>query len=195
MRRPLELAFLAFTCCVAVASGACGGKIAPSDESVARTEFPSPASSVTSSPDPLPPTSGSGTLPPSTPSSATYTAYAWAGGLDHVEIFKTDVAANTCVQLHLTSPQKPSPSGAFSSLKTPDTWVVANADRTNDASSCKPGGRRDGLPAVDGKGVISWSGELHVLPCTLNVHAALVFEKLQIAEQLDADAVPVQGCM
>lgn len=190
--RPVELAFLTITSAVVAA---CGGKIAPFSEGTGSTADPAPASSVTSSPEPLPPTSGSAGLPPSKPSSATYTAYAWGGGLDHVGIFKTDLAANTCVHVHLTSPHMPAPDRAFANLKAPDTWVVANADRTNDASSCKPSARRDGMQALDGKGVISWSGELGVLPCTLSIHADLVFEKLKVTELLDADGVPVDGCL
>ena len=134
MQRTITLAAL-FVCSVP----ACGGKIAPSPDDTGTTFDPGPSSSVTSSPTPLPPPSGPippPSLPPK-PSAGMYTAYAWAGGLDHVEIFRADFAANTCVHLHLASPTQPSASGAYAGLKTPATWSVTSGDRTNDASTCK----------------------------------------------------------
>ena len=134
-------------------------------------------------------------LPPK-PAAGTYTAHAWAGGLDHLAVFKADFTANTCVHLRLASPQQPSASGALAGLKAPATWSVTGGDRTSDASTCKANAPRpDGIPAVDGKGLVTWDSGTNVLPCTLSIHAAVFFEKLKLTEQLDADEIPVDGCM
>lgn len=178
---------------------ACGGKIAPSTDDTGGTTEPGPPSSVTPSPTQLPPPSSDPLPPPSLPpkpSAGTYTAHAWAGGLDHLEIFKADFAANTCVHLRLASPQPPGSSGAFLGLKTPATWSVTGGDRTNDATTCKAtAARPDAVPAIDGKGLITWDSGTSVLPCSLSIHAALIFDKSKVSEQLDADGIPVDGCM
>ena len=123
--------------------------------------------------------------------------YAWAGGLDHVEILKADFAANTCVHLYLASPEKPRSNVAFAELYTPDTWAVTSGERTNDAANCTAQApRTDGIPAVGGKGFITLEGfGPNSLPCRVNVHASVTFENLEVAERLDAEGLSVYGCM
>ncbi len=195
MRQSITLAAL-FLSSIAVA---CGGKVGSSIDDTGSSGDPSPSPTPTSSPAPLPPPpSGPGPTPtplPPKPSAGTYPAYAWGGGLDHVEIFKADFAANSCVHLHLASPGQPSSTGAFAGLKTPATWTVTTGDRSNDAANCKAlAPRPAGILAVDGKGLITWDSNPNPLPCTLNIHASIIFDKLKVAEQLDADNLAVDGC-
>jgi hypothetical protein len=195
MRRALPFLFLLVV--------SCGGKIAPSssDETIGSdgpTPDPAPIGGPTPSPSlpPSPTPAPTGTLPPK-PENATYTAYAWAGGLDHIDIFKADFTKDICVHMHLTSPGDTTPSGAFASIITPADWSVRIGDRSKGASNCKQQTPRKPSPATAGKGTISWApvASPQYFPCKLDVHAALLFDDSKAAEQLDADGVAVQGCL
>ena len=178
---------------------ACGGKIAPSTDDTGGTSVPGPSSAVGSSPEPLPPPS-SAPIPPSRPpppSAAGYSVYAWAGDLDHVEILKADTAANTCVHLFLSSPEKPRSNVTFAELYTPDTWAVTRGERTNSAVNCvAQAPRAEATPATGGKGFITLEGfGPNSLPCRVNIHASVFFENIKVTERLDADNLPVTGCL
>ena len=184
---------------ILVLATSCGGKIAPSTDDTGGTSDRAPSPGVGSSPEPLPPPS-SAPIPPSLPpkpSTAGYTVHAWGGGLDHVEIFKVDFAANTCVHLELASPERPMSNGAFAELVTPDKWAVISAERTNDANSCRPqAARLAGAPAIGSKGFITLdSFGSNGLPCRVDIHATVNFQNVTGAERLDADGLRVDGCI
>lgn len=185
---------------VLVLATACGGKIAPSTDDTGGISDPGPPSGVTSSPEPLPPPASGplpGSSPPPKPSTAGYTVHAWGGGLDHVEIFKVDSVANTCVHLELASPERTTTNGAFAELYTPDKWAVLSGERTNDASSCRAlAARPAGAPAIGSRGFITLdSFGTNGLPCRVNIHAIVNFQNVKVAERLDADGLSVDGCI
>lgn len=179
----------------------CGGRVASLSEQTEGDTAAGPAPTATSGQTPPRPGSGPTKVPPPdlpppppTPS-AVYTAHAWPGGLDHIEIFKADFGRDTCVHVHLASPGAADPGAPFGHIATPADWSVKSADRSKGASTCKPQQPRSPLPAADGKGSITWvapSGTL--FPCSLDVHMALIFKDTKGAEQLDADSVPVDNC-
>jgi hypothetical protein len=176
--------------------GSCGGRTETFSQGPgSSTTAPGPTSgppggavpTSTSSPgDPGPPTKA----PP--PDSQFYTAYVWAGGLDHLEIYKADYASNTCTSVSLTSPET---SSGRLGITAPAGWAVSHATRDKGASSCGPNGSRSGSAARTGKGVITWvevPGQIY--PCKLDVLAVLLFDGKQEAEPLEANGIPVNGC-
>ncbi len=174
---------------------ACGGKVStvpdPTDTPAATTTGtarpPRGGSSPTSQPDPVP------QPPPPLPEKAEYSAQAWLGGLDHLEVTKADYATNTCTRVFLTNPAS---SKQFPNVSAPSDWAVTNAVRTSGVKGCAAGSpTKDGVPATDGKGTLAWKEDPGVyLPCNLSVHAVLLFATTPTQVTFDADDVAVKGC-
>lgn len=124
-----------------------------------------------------------------------YSAEAWYGGLDHVLIHKADWDRNVCLTIHLASPHQP-----IAGLSTPDGWGLASASISNNAGDCA-GGTSTGDPVVSTQtvtGAISFGyGDGGYMPCTVNVHATLVFTSgpswVYPNELMNADGVLVAG--
>lgn len=195
MRRPL-LGLVAVAAC-GWAWAACGGKVigegttsssGTSGSPTATITFPSPGNDT-----PPPTTAGPTPTKPPPPDPGGYSAQAWRGGLDHIDVFKADFATDTCVHFHLATPAS-SPGGQFSGIKTPSSWAVLNADRTPGASLCSREKRSNSLEyATEGKGFVTWpptGGK--VFPCWLDVDVTLVFPDGTI-EVMTRDAVNVIG--
>jgi hypothetical protein len=180
----------------------CGGRVATSDGSSGAssssssgsspaptaTAVPPPTVGPAPNPTPVPP-------PPPTPDGK-YSAHAWPGGLDHIDIYKASFVTDTCVHVHLTSPGNPQPGDPFGSISAPSGWAVRNADRSPGASTCGENTPGPAEPADAGKGFVSWieppGGTL--FPCTLDLQVALVFKGSPGIEQMEAKNVSVDGC-
>lgn len=149
--------------------------------------FPSPGNDA-----PPPPTAGpTPTKPP--PDSGDYSAQAWPGGLDHIDIFKADFATDTCFRIHLATPVD-TVAPQFRMVATPAGWGVTIADRSAGAGLCSRDKRGSvQAQATIGQGFVSWpptGGK--VFPCWLDVKMALAFPDGTTAT-MERSAVDVIG--
>lgn len=177
---------------------ACGGKVVTDGSSSGASGTGAPTSTITfpspGNDTPPSPTSGPSPGRPPSPDGARYTAQAWPGGLDHVEIFKADVARDLCVHLHLAYTNAEPGTGRFPGMKVPPGWSVQSADKSRGARSCGFGERKGETTAArDVSGSVSWpatSGRL--FPCWLDVDATLAFPD-GTTETMASYAVDVVG--
>jgi hypothetical protein len=165
-------------------SGSSGASGSPSP--TATITFPSPGNET-----PPPPTAGpTPSKPP--PDGGVYTAQAWPGGLDHIDVFKADLATDTCVHIHLVTPA--GPAGPLANISTPSGWAVTIADRSAGASSCSRDKRSNVVVQATGaKGFVSWpptGGK--VFPCWLDLNIGLAFPD-GTSETMTRSAVDVIG--
>jgi len=134
-------------------------------------------------------------LPQPDAGSDQYSAQAWSGGLDHILIYKADWTRNVCLTIHLAAPHQP-----IAGFSTPDGWGLASASISNNAANCA-GGTSTGDPVVSTQtvtgSVVFGMGDGGYMPCSLNVHATLVFTSgpswVYPNELMNADGVVVGG--
>jgi hypothetical protein len=187
-----------------IALAGCGGRISTVDDGSQGTN-PSPTTTPAPTGNrPPPPTvgGGGGTVPtdpteptkppPPTTGKVVYTAYAWPGGLDHLEIAKADFSQNRCTRVFLTNPGS---SSELADIYAPSQWGVQSAQRSPLVEGCVAG--KPGKPvsfAYDGSGKIYFKEDPGTyLPCTVSIHTGLLFKDAPEKEALDADGVKVEG--
>ena len=74
--------------------------------------------------------------------------------------------------------------------------TFAYTDRSKGAANCKQQAPRKPIPAVAGKGSITWvpvAGQL--FPCKLDMKVGLAFDDTKATEMMESAGIPVQGCM
>ncbi|XXX72204.1 hypothetical protein WMF30_31610 [Sorangium sp. So ce134] len=128
-----------------------------------------------------------------------YAATYWAGGLDHLVVYKAEPETDQCVTLYADAPHESAPEG-FDVATLPDTWVVTRIERTSGAAGCVPGESKPAAEAVRATGAIgSLSMDLSggtSMPCTLDVDITATFPTEPAAALLRATGVAVNnGCL
>ncbi|XXX72213.1 hypothetical protein WMF30_31655 [Sorangium sp. So ce134] len=125
-----------------------------------------------------------------------YTATYWAGGLDHLVVYKAEPEADRCVALYADAPADSAPKG-FDVATLPDTWVVTRIERTSGAAGCAPGTSR---PAGEAERATGALGSLSMdlsggtsVPCTLDVDITAAFPAEPATAHLRATGVAVDG--
>ena len=130
-----------------------------------------------------------------------YSAYYWAGGLDHLIVRKADPDAGHCVMIFADAPMQNSPGYDFNA---PDTWGVSHAIITDQAADCaaEPGQMMgQAVDAIGGTGTLGWTVAPGMYaPCELDVDATITFNNAPAwvppSVILDAAGVSVEGaCM
>ncbi|WP_437565570.1 hypothetical protein [Sorangium sp. So ce542] len=127
-----------------------------------------------------------------------YAATYWAGGLDHLVVYKAEPATDACVTLYADAPAESAPEG-FDVATLPDTWVVTRIERTGGAAGCAPGASKPAGEAVLATGAVgSLSMDLSggtSMPCTLDVDITATFPTEPATALLRATGVAVSdGC-
>ncbi|MCC6551431.1 MAG: hypothetical protein IT372_00230 [Polyangiaceae bacterium] len=130
-----------------------------------------------------------------------YSAAFWAGGLDHIILFKAEPVEDRCVMLFADWPSQNAPGF---DVTLPDGWGISHAQITSSAADCAgledpPAGEI--VQATGATGSVSWQVDPGMYaPCTVDVAASVLFAGAPpwapAADNLSATAVPVEnGCM
>ncbi len=127
-----------------------------------------------------------------------YAAYFWAGGLDHIFIYKADTINDHCTTLHLAWPVDFNPEFA---IEAPGMWGALDAQVTPGTAGCLAGmPEGDSFFALDGSGVVDFEVDaMNICPSTLDVAATLAFapddDWVPEAVQFAAIDLAVAGCL
>jgi hypothetical protein len=125
-----------------------------------------------------------------------YTARYWAGGLDHLVVYKAEPEADRCVMLHAEAPVESAPEG-IDVATLPEGWAVTRIAMTSGAADCAPGDKTpagEAVNATDATGVLSMELSPGTsAPCTLDVDITATFPGEPATEHLRATDVAVNG--
>lgn len=128
---------------------------------------------------------------------ASYSAYYWPGGLDHILLWKADTTNNRCFEVHIAWPYTNSPGF---NVTLPAMWGVVNAMVTDNAQDCAPNANPMGqtFSATSAMGTADWMVQPGMYaPCFVDFQLSLAFAGapgwVPPTELLDATMVTVQG--
>lgn len=127
-----------------------------------------------------------------------YAAAFFAGGLDHLLIFKANITQDRCTSLHLAWPGgRGDPNFQ---IATPGEWKAQNGGITDTVTGCLEGMLMGaGVGAIGGVGEVPFEqGPQEYCPTELDIDVTLMFPPdmpgVPAEDHLQATAVPVQNC-